>query len=223
MDKTSHQSAIGPKNEPMTERQQALRELHERHHALCECALKHTATQPVFGDGNPDARIVFIGEAPGKSEDLEGRPFIGRAGKFLSEMLATIGMKREDIYITNIVKYRPPSNRDPEPIEKKQCAAWLYDELNFIKPDIVVFLGRHSMGHFLPELKISDAHGKLVHRSIPYSPTEYFFPLYHPAAALYNGGMRETLMEDFRKIPLVLKKVKEKSKRKPLEQVAKKT
>jgi len=190
-------------------RAEELKHLQEKHHEMCECELKKTATQPVFGDGNPNSNIIFIGEAPGKKEDETGKPFVGAAGKFLAEMLASIGMKREDIYITNIVKYRPPNNRDPEEIEKKQCADWLHDEINFIKPKLVIFLGRHSMSHFLPELKISEAHGKLVHRKIPNFVTEYFFPLYHPAAALYNGGMRETLMEDFRKIPKVLEKIEE--------------
>jgi DNA polymerase len=193
-------------------RHEELIQLQEQHHATCECKLKETAIQPVFGDGNPDAKIVFIGEAPGKSEDEQGKPFIGRAGKFLAEMLATIGLRREDIYITNIVKYRPPQNRDPEHQEKIDCAPWLHAELNFIKPDVIIFLGRHSMNHFLPELKISEAHGKLVHRNIPNIVTEYFFPLYHPAAALYNGGMRTTLMEDFQKIPEVLKIIKEKKR-----------
>lgn len=187
-----------------------LRQIQEREHALCVCGLKKTAMQPVFGDGNPHAKIVFIGEAPGKSEDEQGKPFIGRAGKFLSEMLAMIHMQREDIYITNIVKYRPPNNRDPEHQEKIDCAPWLYAELNFIKPDLIIFLGRHSMIHFLPELKISDAHGKLVHRKIPNMYTEHFLPLYHPAAALYNGGMRETLKEDFAKIPSMLKLIQSK-------------
>ena len=188
-------------------RSEELLQLHQEHHRTCECELKKTAIQPVFGDGNPDAQIVFIGEAPGKKEDETGKPFVGAAGKFLAEMLGAIGMKREDIYITNIVKYRPPNNRDPEEIEKKQCADWLHDEINFIKPKVVIFLGRHSMTHFLPELKISDAHGKLVHRKIANFVTEYFFPLYHPAAALYNGSMRATLMDDFKKIPKVLKKI----------------
>lgn len=188
-------------------RHEELTALHQKHHDLCECDLKTTATQPVFGDGNPDAKIVFIGEAPGKKEDETGVPFVGAAGKFLAEMLATIDMKREDIYITNIVKYRPPNNRDPEDLEKKQCAEWLHEELNFIKPKLIVFLGRHSMTHFLPLLKISEAHGHLVHREIPNITTKYFLPLYHPAAALYNGGMRETLIEDFRKIPVILEKI----------------
>ncbi len=191
-------------------RSDELQALHEKYHIACECKLKETAIQPVFGDGNPDSKIVFIGEAPGKKEDETGKPFVGAAGKFLAEMLATIGMKREDIYITNIVKYRPPDNRDPEDHEKRECAEWLHAELNFIKPLVVIFLGRHSMMHFLPELKISEAHGKLVHRKIPYVVTEHFFPLYHPAAALYNGGMRATLIDDFKKIPKILEIIQEK-------------
>ena len=195
-------------------RTEELLQLQQKCNTECECDLKTTATQPVFGNGNPNASIVFIGEAPGKKEDETGIPFVGAAGKFLAEMLETIGLKREDIYITNIVKYRPPNNRDPEHFEKIACAPWLYEELNFIKPTVVIFLGRHSMTHFLPELKISEAHGKLVHRKIPNLPVEYFFPLYHPAAALYNGGMRQTLLDDFRKIPIVLKKIKEASQEK---------
>lgn len=185
-----------------------LEELHQWHHEHTMCQLKATATQPVFGNGNPKSRIVFIGEAPGKSEDEQGIPFIGAAGKFLDEMLAKIKLKRSDIYITNIVKYRPPNNRDPLPEEKKACDSWLYDELSFISPEIIIFLGRHSMNDFFPLLKISDAHGKLIHKKFPHIETEYFLPLYHPASALYNGGMRETLMMDFRKIPQVLEQIK---------------
>lgn len=192
-------------------RAEILRDIQTAQHAACVCALKKTATQPVFGDGNPDAKVVFIGEAPGKKEDETGVPFVGAAGKFLAEMLAAIGMKREDIYITNIVKYRPPNNRDPGEHEKNECAEWLHAELDFIRPKVIVFLGRHSMGHFLPELKISEAHGRLVHRKMPNFSTEYFFPLYHPAAALYNGGMRETLLADFRKIPKVLETIEERT------------
>lgn len=189
-------------------RTEKLTQIHEKFHKSNECVLKKTATQPVFGDGNPNAPIVFIGEAPGKKEDETGKPFVGAAGKFLAEMLASIGMKREDIYITNIVKYRPPNNRDPEASEKQACADWLHAELATIKPKLIVFLGRHSMNHFFPELKISDAHGKLIKTALPNIPTTHFLPLYHPAAALYNGGMRQTLVKDFKKIPAILKKIK---------------
>src|SRR5262245_15265265 len=101
--------------------------LHKKWFEKNDCVLKKTATQPVPGNGNAEAEIVFIGEAPGKSEDEQGIPFVGAAGKFLAEMLGSINMKREDIYITNIVKYRPPNNRDPEPSEKEACAPWLYE------------------------------------------------------------------------------------------------
>lgn len=181
--------------------------LHKKYAASNACALKETATQAVFGDGNPNADIVFIGEAPGKKEDAGGKPFIGAAGKFLSEMLASISMKREDIYITNIVKYRPPDNRDPLPAEKDACKDWLHAELSAIKPKLIVFLGRHSMNHFFPDEKISSAHGKLIVKKMPGIPTEYFLPLYHPAAALYNGGLRAELLKDFKKISLLLKKI----------------
>lgn len=165
--------------------------------------LAATATQLVFGDGNPGAEIVFIGEAPGKNEDLQGVPFVGAAGKFLNEMLATIGLKREDIYITNIVKYRPPNNRDPLPNEKEAFLPYLQAQLEIIQPVVVITLGRHSMNCFLPDLQISKVHGQ---------PKRYkgqvYLPLFHPAAALYNGGMRQTLIDDFSKIPTVINMIK---------------
>ena len=186
---------------------QKLLELHQKHTEINDCTLKATATQAVFGDGQPSAQVVFIGEAPGKKEDESGKPFIGASGKFLSEMLGSIKMRREDIYITNIVKYRPPNNRDPLPEEKEACKAWLHAELSAIKPKLIVFLGRHSMNHFFPDEKISTAHGKLIVKKIPGITAEYFFPLYHPAAALYNGGLRAELLKDFKKIPRILKKI----------------
>src|SRR6185312_16294969 len=127
--------------------------------------LKKSATQLVFGVGSPDAEVVFIGEAPGKNEDLQGEPFVGAAGKFLNEMLAGIGMERKDIYITNIVKYRPPDNRDPTPEEIAEFIPYLRKQLKVISPKLVVFLGRHSMSVFLPELRISQAHGKQIGRA----------------------------------------------------------
>ena len=184
-----------------------LKELHATWFEKCDCVLKKTATQPVPGNGSANADIVFIGEAPGKSEDQLGVPFVGAAGKFLSEMLGEIKLKREDIYITNIVKYRPPNNRDPEQSEKESCAQWLYEELNLIEPKLIIFLGRHSMNDFFPDLKISEVHGKLIHKKFKRIKTEYFLPLYHPAAALYNGGMRETLQSDFQLIPKILEKI----------------
>jgi DNA polymerase len=161
----------------------------------------------VIGADNAESEIVFIGEAPGKSEDRDGIPFVGTAGKFLNEMLAGIGKKREDIYITNIVKYRPPNNRDPEPSEKEACNEWLINELKIIAPKLIVFLGRHSMMRFFPTEKISDLHGKLLIKPTAELGKQAFLPLYHPAAALYNGGMRETLIKDFNKIPKALEKI----------------
>lgn len=164
--------------------------------------LAKTATQLVFGDGSVDADIVFIGEAPGKNEDLQGLPFVGAAGKFLNEMLASINMSRSDIYITNIVKYRPPGNRDPLLEEKVAFLPFLQAQLQVIKPKIVATLGRHSMDSLLPGLQISTVHGQ---------PKRYkgqvYLPLFHPAAALYNGGLRQTLIDDFAKIPAILAKI----------------
>jgi len=188
-------------------KKEKLDELNKYWQENCKCELRKTATQAVFGDGNAEGEVVFIGEAPGKNEDKEGRPFVGAAGKFLAEMLDNIGMKREDIYITNIVKYRPPNNRDPEPEEKEACNEWLINEIKIISPKLIVFLGRHSMGRFFPTEKISDIHGKLLIKNTKEFGKQAFMPLYHPASALYNGGMREILMKDFKKIPLVLKKI----------------
>lgn len=164
--------------------------------------LAEQATQLVFGTGSPNADIVLIGEAPGKNEDLKGEPFVGAAGKFLNEMLTMIGLKREDIYITNIVKYRPSNNRDPLPAEKAAFLPYLDQQLNVINPKLIVTLGRHSMDVLLPGLKISQVHGQ---------PKRYknrvFLPLFHPAAALYDGSLRQTLIDDFAKIPLILEKI----------------
>lgn len=171
------------------------------------------ATQLVFGDGNPDADVVFIGEAPGKKEDETGQPFVGAAGKFLDEMLASVDMARSDIYITNIVKYRPPNNRDPFPEEKKAFLPYLQAQLEAIKPKVVVTLGRHSTNCFLPDLQISKAHGHAKRIKLQLKANKddilevVILPLYHPAAALYNGGMRQTLMDDFSQIPALLTKL----------------
>lgn len=163
--------------------------------------LASQATQLVMGGGNPNADIVFIGEAPGKKEDETGQPFVGAAGKFLDHMLAEAGMHRSDVYITNIVKYRPPNNRDPLPEEKAAFLPYLLRQIEIINPKAIITLGRHSMEYFLPEAKISDVHGQAIHQKVIYHDgTEHewlIIPLYHPAAALYNGGMRQTLIRDF--------------------------
>ena len=192
----------------MTNKQEKLKKLNDGWSSRCTCKLRKTATQAVAGEGSANAEIVFIGEAPGKNEDLQGLPFIGAAGKFLDKMLAEIKLEREDIYITNVVKYRPPDNRDPLPEEVRDCWPWLLEQIECIQPKIIVMLGRHSLNRFFPDEKISEVHGKLLEKNIVDFPVSNFFALYHPAAALYNGSMRETLLEDFRKIPKVLKKLR---------------
>lgn len=171
--------------------------------------LAEQATQLVLGDGNPDADIVFIGEAPGKNEDLQGRPFIGAAGKFLDVMLEQAGLDRSDVYITNIVKYRPPNNRDPKPAEKKAFWPYLVRQLEIINPKVVITLGRHSMEYFLPDAVISEVHGHIFPEVVIYHDGQahrwLIVPLYHPAAALYNGGLRQTLIDDFLKVSSAVK------------------
>ena len=171
--------------------------------------LRSQATQIVFGEGSPNSEIVFIGEAPGKNEDLLGRPFVGAAGKFLDEMLSIIGLKRSDVYITNIVKYRPPGNRDPLPSEKQAFIPYLRRQLEIIQPKIVVTLGRHSLNCFLPELQISKVHGQpkrinLSDNKLKNGIEIILMPLFHPAAALYNGKMKQTLIDDFLIIPKLI-------------------
>ncbi len=176
----------------------------------CLCGLRNEATQAVPGSGNAFAKIVFIGEAPGKKEDLFGVPFVGSAGKFLNEMLASINMKREDIFITNVVKYRPPKNRDPSAEEKELCREWLIDQIKVIKPLLIVTLGRHAMENFFADKKISEVHGKMFYSNTPDMGRQHFCCLYHPAAALYNGGLREALKKDFKNIPCFLKEIQNK-------------
>ncbi len=167
--------------------------------------LRMQATQLVMGDGNLDADIVFIGEAPGKNEDEQGIPFVGAAGKFLNEMLAAANMERGEIYITNIVKYRPPNNRDPLPDEKKAFWPYLLKQLQIIDPKVVVTLGRHSMEYFLPGKFISKIHGQPKRIKFG-NHTLIVVPLYHPAAALYNGSMRQVLIDDFVRMPEIIAK-----------------
>lgn len=162
--------------------------------------LAQTATNLVMGDGNIDAEIVIIGEAPGKKEDELGLPFVGAAGKFLNDMLAQAGMERADVFITNIVKYRPPNNRDPLQGEKHAFLPFLLKQLEIIQPKVVITLGRHSMEYFLPDKKIGQVHG-VAHRIEVGNQQLLIVPLYHPAAALYNGSLRQTLIDDFMKVP----------------------
>jgi uracil-DNA glycosylase family 4 len=179
-------------------------------HQVCP-ELMAGAQQLVYGDGNIDSDVVLIGEAPGKKEDETGVPFVGAAGKFLDEMLASIGWSRQDIYITNIVKYRPPNNRDPLPAEKKAFLPYLQRQLEVLQPKLVVALGRHAAGCFLPDLVISRDHGQAKRISLRFNGmVDYkivLLPLYHPAAALYNGSMRQTLISDFAQIPELIRQI----------------
>jgi uracil-DNA glycosylase len=166
-----------------------------RTHRGCGFEACETATNMVPGEGNPEAEVMLVGEAPGASEDEQGRPFVGPAGKVLDEVLAEAGLEREDVYITNVVKARPPKNRDPKAGEVAHHMPWLEVELALIQPGLVVPLGRHALEHFTDDTKISDVHGtELTERG------RSLFPLYHPAAALRGAAMRETLFEDARKL-----------------------
>lgn len=169
-----------------------------------QCSLRAGCLQAVPGEGNPESPIVFIGEGPGRVEDQEGRPFVGPAGQLLVKLLGSIGLKREDVYITNVVKCRPPENRDPSPAEVAEHHDFLQRELELIKPKLVVLLGRHALQWFLPDEQISKIRGTAKRQG------QYvYFPIYHPAAALHNPNLSDTLKEDFLKIPALLKKIDE--------------
>ena len=174
-----------------------------------KCSLSKTRINTVPGSGNPDADILFVGEAPGAKEDEQGIPFCGAAGKFLDEMLGSIGLDRDKIFIANTLKCRPPDNRDPEDSEKAACRPYLDRQVDVISPKLIVCLGRHSVATFMPGAGgISKLHGKVVRRP----SGQIYLALYHPAAALHNGGLRKTLLEDFSKIPAILKKIEKEIK-----------
>lgn len=184
-----------------------LEELNKKISRCNKCTLYCKTSRIVPGIGNPEAKIMFIGEAPGKKENETGMPFMGSAGKFLNEMLGLINLQRENVFITNICKCRPPQNRDPLPIEIAICWHWLEKQIQIINPTLIVTLGRHSLGRFFPKLKISTTHGKFFQAELPKIGRKNFYVLYHPAAALYNRSLRETLKKDFKKIPRILKNI----------------
>ena len=160
------------------------------------CALSGTRTNAVPGEGSASPSILFIGEGPGFNEDQQGRPFVGRAGKLLDELLGVVPLQRSDVYITNVVKCRPPENRDPLPDEVRACWPYLEAQISILRPRVICTLGRHAMNRFLPDARISAAHGRPVRwRDI------IIFPLYHPAAALRSTTLRQTLEDDMRRIP----------------------
>jgi uracil-DNA glycosylase len=179
----------------------ALDALHEeiRGHGGCGFEICEAATHIVPGEGSHSARIMLVGEAPGGSEDKQGRPFVGRAGRFLDELLGEAGLAREDVFITNVVKARPPGNRDPRADEVAHHLPWLEQQLALIRPAVVIPLGRHALAHFAPGCKISEVHGELL-----VERERRLVPWLHPAAALHNQGLRKTLLEDARALPGVL-------------------
>jgi DNA polymerase len=172
----------------------------ERNVGICKkCRLCETANKPVVGEGNIDSEIVFIGEAPGAQEDATGRPFVGRAGKLLDALLKNINYKREDVWIGNIIKHRPPKNRDPLPDEILACQPYLEMQLKIIDPLLVVTLGRFAMNYFYKDGKISRDRGHLI-KTDSYN----VYPIYHPAAALRNPTFAKSLKDDFKRIPTIL-------------------
>jgi DNA polymerase len=162
-----------------------------RSHRGCRFEFCEAATNLVPGEGRPGAQVMIVGEAPGASEDKEGRPFVGGAGRLLDKLLAEAGLERGDVYITNVVKARPPGNRDPKKPEVEHHLPWLLAEIEALQPRMIVPLGRHALAHFAPDLKISEAHGKAIERD-----GRLLFPMYHPAAALHNQSLRSVLEED---------------------------
>jgi uracil-DNA glycosylase family 4 len=166
-----------------------------RNHRPCGFECCEAATNLVPGEGDPDAAIVIVGEAPGANEDKAGRPFVGSAGRMLGTVLEDAGLEREDVFITNVVKGRPPGNRDPKADEVAHSWPWLEAQLAVIEPELVVPLGRHALRRFAPDLKIGEVHGTAVEVD-----GRRLFPLYHPAAALHNQSLRPTLQEDARRL-----------------------
>jgi uracil-DNA glycosylase len=177
----------------------ALTELYEQIRACRKCDISKDRTNAVPGEGPENAEIMFIGEAPGWNEDKQGRPFCGQAGQFLDKLLASINLDRKKVYICNVIKTRPPDNRDPSPIEIQNCAPWLDKQLEIIKPKMIVTLGRYSMAKFFPGKSISKIHGTSEKKD-----GVIYFAMYHPAAALHQGNLRQVIEEDMKKIPKIL-------------------
>ncbi|MFW6126274.1 MAG: uracil-DNA glycosylase [Chloroflexota bacterium] len=168
--------------------------------ARCQdCDLAKSRTRAVPGEGSENADILFIGEAPGWHEDQQGRPFVGPAGQFLDELLRSVNLQRSDVYIANIIKCRPPTNRDPLPSEMMTCRRWLDRQIEIIRPRMIVTLGRYSLAQFLPGAAIGKVHGT-AHRK----DGVLYFAMYHPAAALHQGSLRKAIQDDMLKIPRLL-------------------
>ena len=180
---------MSPKRDPQKLLDAIAKEI--RDHVPCGFEICEQATNLVPGEGSATASVMLVGEAPGASEDKSGRPFVGSAGKLLDRLLEEAGLQREDVFITNVVKARPPGNRDPKKDEVAHHWPWLEQQLQIIAPQAVVPLGRHALARFAPDARIAEAHGTVLEVE-----GRRLFPLYHPAAALYNGSLRATLVED---------------------------
>jgi len=178
-------------------------EILEHKDAHCGFDICASCTNMVPGEGNSQADLMLIGEAPGKNEDEQGRPFVGAAGKMLDQLLDSIELSRESVFITNVLKCRPPGNRDPLPAEAEHHWPWLEQQIDAIQPSVIVLLGRHALKRFLPTSQISDVHGQSQTIS-----GQRYLPVYHPAAALYNGSLRDVLFKDFAVIPQLVAQVR---------------
>lgn len=185
------------------DKQAALGKLNAGVSACHACPLGTQRTRAVPGEGPVDAEIMLVGEAPGYYEDQQGRPFVGAAGQFLEQLLGSIGLKRTDVFIGNVIKCRPPGNRDPLPEEISACSHWLGEQFEIIHPRVVVTLGRYSLARFIPGTPIGKVHGQ--GRKIN---DLWVVPMYHPAAALHQGSLRKTIEDDFRKIPAYLEQAR---------------
>ena len=193
------------------ERKAALEQIAAEVDVCTRCPLHAQRTRAVPGEGHPDTEVVFVGEGPGFNEDREGRPFVGAAGGLLNELLNAIGWKRGEVFITNVVKCRPPGNRDPEPAEIAACAPYLHRQLEALDPALVVTLGRHSLQTFQPGARIGGAHGTL--RPSPPdagAPNALTYAMYHPAAALRQGSLKETMLADMAGVPEALTEARQK-------------
>jgi len=177
----------------------ALSELIEEIARCQRCEIAKYRTKVVPGEGPEDAEIMFVGEAPGWHEDQQGRPFVGPAGQYLEQLLASIGLKREQVYIANVIKCRPAANRDPLPTEIRNCQEWLERQVEIIRPKMIVTLGRYSMAKFFPGKSISKIHGMAQKRD-----NVIYYAMYHPAAALHQQSLRQAIEADMLKIPVLL-------------------
>ena len=187
------------------ERRAALEQIGAEVRTCTRCRLHEGRTVAVPGEGHPSTEVLLVGEAPGLNEDRQGRPFVGAAGGFLTELLGTVGWSRDEVFITNIVKCRPPGNRDPEPDEIAACAPFLRRQVEVLDPALVITLGRHSMGRFMPGARIGQVHGTSA-AAPPETGADgaLVFAMYHPAAALHQGSLRQTLLDDMTGAPVAL-------------------